>query len=864
MDSSDDESRSPPEFKPPPCIDIGYVRQFSALDENSFVAVADFLGVDPTDLGAHREINASGKGFGDDWLAVLCQHFICNPRIVAFDGSFNKIGDAGCKSLAGVIGNTHSMHTLMLGENNITNDGIETLFQALPFSNTLTTLDLSLNTIDVDGCKAVASALNRAHVLQILDLSVNNIGDAGCEELALALQQNGTLRALFLRLNQISNRGLESLCAMLKVNQALHELSLCDNAIGLDGAVAFAQALEYNTFLSRLDLSNNHIPQAGVAALHRALAAEPMRGFQSLGLQGNPVSKRSIADLERQRRDNTLRAYVAKEAERVGLEARIELRKEGQRRARRETERQSKEGQSKEGQSKEEYAEEKGREEKGDGRAEAKDESRPRSRGTRVEAKAEATRKLGAIKAKAKEELEKATWAECENGKMAVAQRLGELRLADHSARAQTGESLDDGDALCVAECLRGGSGFVVSTIDTSQGNIGLPFTAVDLSHNEITDVGCAALALALSVCHRISALDLSHNAIRDDGASALGAMLRDNCTLTELRVGNNKIGDTGIEAIAHGVHENRASAILLLQMEGNRATGIGLDAMAAAQRAHELREGLREQLLVEHGTCDGTDDPETTADLRDKGINYLGADVIVDVLRRRQASWEGGLEEATDGGRRGRTGSLQRSASLPFPLVPLPPLTTLLLTHNRLQNAGAQSVATFLEDDHHLTRVDLSCNSVGDEGAVALAAMLKQNNTLRVLGLRAGVSNLGGGQPIPTYSVEQLREGRQFDMQIGDKGASALAEVLASGNATLVSLDLSENLVRAEGRRCLCEAMKSNSTMLKIDGSDISVYLVRTNGDIDIGDRGEVDNAVIGRSSADEAFRACNYAFSQ
>jgi hypothetical protein len=73
--------------------------------------------------------------------------------------------------------------------------------------------------------------------------------------------------------------------------------------------------------------------------------------------------------------------------------------------------------------------------------------------------------------------------------------------------------------------------------------------------------------------------------------------MLLDNCTLTELRVNHNKIGDAGIEAIAHGVHENRESAILFLRLEGNRATGIGRDAMAAAQRAHELREGLREQV---------------------------------------------------------------------------------------------------------------------------------------------------------------------------------------------------------------------------------------------------------------------------
>jgi hypothetical protein len=240
------------DFKPAPTVDSEYVQQFGALDEESYVAVAEFLGVDPTDLGAYREINASGKGFGDAWMAVLCQHLICNPRITAFDGSFNKVGDAGCEALADMFGNQHCMETLMLSENYITNDGVASLFQAIPFSNTLITLDLSLNSIDADGCKAIATALVHTHVLQILDLSVNRIGDAGCEELATALEQNDNLRALFLRLNQIGDVGMQALARALRVNQGLQELALCDNNVGTEGVVRFAQALEHNQFLGTL------------------------------------------------------------------------------------------------------------------------------------------------------------------------------------------------------------------------------------------------------------------------------------------------------------------------------------------------------------------------------------------------------------------------------------------------------------------------------------------------------------------------------------------------------------------------------------------------------------------------------------
>ena len=83
-----------------------------------------------------------------------------------------------------------------------------------------------------------------------------------------------------------------------------------------------------------------------------------------------------------------------------------------------------------------------------------------------------------------------------------------------------------------------------------------------------------------------------------------------------------------------------------------------------------------------------------------------------------------------------------------------LPPLTTLLLTHNTLRNKGAQILAAFLSEDQHITRLDLGWNAIGDAGAYALAAMLRKNNTLKVLGLKAGVNSLGGGHAAPTFSV--------------------------------------------------------------------------------------------------------------
>ncbi|MGZ5781128.1 MAG: hypothetical protein ACXWIN_09260, partial [Burkholderiaceae bacterium] len=83
----------------------------------------------------------------------------------------------------------------------------------------------------------------------------------------------------------------------------------------------------------------------------------------------------------------------------------------------------------------------------------------------------------------------------------------------------------------------------VMVAIETMSKNSSLLRLSLDLSGNNIGDVGAAALAKNTTITH----LDLRGNYLRDAGAAALAQ----NTTITHLDLSGNRIGDAGAAALA-------------------------------------------------------------------------------------------------------------------------------------------------------------------------------------------------------------------------------------------------------------------------------------------------------------------------
>ena len=113
--------------------------------------------------------------------------------------------------------------------------------------------------------------------------------------------------------------------------------------------------------------------------------------------------------------------------------------------------------------------------------------------------------------------------------------------------------------------------------------------------------------------------------------------------------------------------------------------------------------------------------------------------------------------------------------------------MTTLDLYGNSIGVDGAKAIAEALKVNTVLTKLYLFNNSIGVDGAKAIAEALKVNTVLTIL-------SLGGNS-------------------IGDDGAKAIAEAFKV-NTVLTTLNLSSNSIGVHGAKAIAEALKVNTVL--------------------------------------------------
>ena len=144
--------------------------------------------------------------------------------------------------------------------------------------------------------------------------------------------------------------------------------------------------------------------------------------------------------------------------------------------------------------------------------------------------------------------------------------------------------------------------------------------------------------------------------------------------------------------------------------------------------------------------------------------------------------------------------------------------LTFLDLSDNSIGDEGASSLSEALRVNTSLTSLHLSCNSIGGEGASSLSEALRVNTSLTSLHLSC---NSIGGEGASSLS-EALRVNTSLTSlhltwnSIGDEGASSLSEALRV-NTSLTSLHLSLNLIGDEGASSLSEALRVNISLTSL-----------------------------------------------
>ena len=115
----------------------------------------------------------------------------------------------------------------------------------------------------------------------------------------------------------------------------------------------------------------------------------------------------------------------------------------------------------------------------------------------------------------------------------------------------------------------------------------------------------------------------------------------------------------------------------------------------------------------------------------------------------------------------------------------------------------GGIAIATFLQDNRGLRKLDLEGNCIGPEGAAALADVLTVLTALTVLNLR--------------------------DNNIGEQGATCISSALQK-HVSLVELDLRENRMGVHGLASLVPAIQVSTCLVKLNELNIGTAGVHAN----------------------------------
>ena len=147
------------------------------------------------------------------------------------------------------------------------------------------------------------------------------------------------------------------------------------------------------------------------------------------------------------------------------------------------------------------------------------------------------------------------------------------------------------------------------------------------------------------------------------------------------------------------------------------------------------------------------------------------------------------------------------------------PNLQNLSLRNNFIGPVGAASLCEALETNTTVEHLDLGTNAIGKAGVAAISKMLQTNKTLRCLSLWSNhldaecIQRIAMGLRFNT-TLEVLNLGGN---EIGDRGAQALADVLKY-NTTLRSLHMANSQICGEGALALARVLTTNTRLRLVD----------------------------------------------
>ena len=155
--------------------------------------------------------------------------------------------------------------------------------------------------------------------------------------------------------------------------------------------------------------------------------------------------------------------------------------------------------------------------------------------------------------------------------------------------------------------------------------------------------------------------------------------------------------------------------------------------------------------------------------------------------------------------------------------------LNYLMFMGNAWDNDAVRILAGYMKRSESLSSLKLNDSDIGDAGATALAEVLRTSTTLNSLGLW---NNPGIGNPSVTSLCEALKVNTTLsslnlsETGISDAGVLSLVEVLKTNTSSLTSLSLSDIKISHHSVKSIAEVLRVNTTLkeLEFEGNKVGV----------------------------------------
>lgn len=346
--------------------------------------------------------------------------------------------------------------------------------------------------------------------------------------------------------------------------------------------------------------------------------------------------------------------------------------------------------------------------------------------------------------------------------------------------------------------------------------------TRLSMSEVVLDDAGARLVARAIECCPELASVYLENVSMEAAGAEAV---MRSGCSVPSFDLTRCRVSDgaSGAACLARALRGGADAARLAVSESG--ADEAGWRAVGEALQGGAGAAGLAELFVSYERAGDGGAEAVAAAVascpvlarlyLWSCGFGRAGAEALARAAAASATLCELDVSHNAigDGG----------AAAVAVAIAESCTLAKVRVYDCGLGAAGGVALGRALERGGALTELDASANrEFGDEGAAAVARALRTNRTLTALFLSScGVGPAGGraiGEALATARGTALLVLDLAGNSVGDDGAEALARAL--GRCALQSLTLATNRVGDRGAVALAEAVgrRPPLTRLRMD----------------------------------------------